>query len=318
MERITFDDDEDKVYMTNKQKEDELWSMQKRFKLSSEYDSEMQYAVHNITAKLFKNGAAKLKASFRAPGLKHTGWPPLLSLRHNNVEASYDVGTKSTTLSLMKGLGKNARARLDYDITNNSKVVELRGEAGKAAEATARFGIGVRSLLSGLLSLPVGLLQYSHYVDEGVSPGVSGFTGIPIRGGIFIVGGSLAMRAAELKYKWKNDDYTIIPSYSTDRKAAALTFKKMLNDFSKISTYYDHGDRIFSATYRWKPEDHVTLKLGYDSSLKEVSLDGLVGSKYSGAAAGPKKSKVQLTMRVPQDNFTKPAFAVHAKKRWDF
>uniref|UniRef100_J3LEM6 Outer envelope pore protein 37, chloroplastic n=1 Tax=Oryza brachyantha TaxID=4533 RepID=J3LEM6_ORYBR len=120
-----------------------------------------------------------------------------------------------------------------------------------------------------------------------------------------------------LRYCYKDDELTLIPSVSLPSNAVSLDFKRRFSPSDKLSYRYNFYTDYWNAVYKHTVGKNFKVKTGYDSEVRVGWASLWVGQEDGKAKTAPMKTKLQLMLQVPQDNFRNPTFLFRVKKRWD-
>uniref|UniRef100_J3NC92 Outer envelope pore protein 37, chloroplastic n=2 Tax=Oryza brachyantha TaxID=4533 RepID=J3NC92_ORYBR len=121
-----------------------------------------------------------------------------------------------------------------------------------------------------------------------------------------------------LKYRYKDEELSFIPSISLPSNSLSFAFKRQFTPSDKLSYWYQFDTNYWSAVYKHKATKNVKWKAGYESDQRLGWASLWVGDAGGKTKEVPLKAKVQLTLKVPQDNVKNSAVMFHVKKRWDF
>lgn len=121
-----------------------------------------------------------------------------------------------------------------------------------------------------------------------------------------------------IKYLYKDDELSFIPSLTLPSNSLSFGFKRQLTPSDKFSYRYHFDTNYWSAVYKQKASKHVKWKAGYGSNERLGWASVWVGDASGKTKEAPLKTKVQLMVKVPQDNIRNPTVVLRVKKRWDF
>ncbi|XP_010238602.1 outer envelope pore protein 37, chloroplastic isoform X1 [Brachypodium distachyon] len=124
--------------------------------------------------------------------------------------------------------------------------------------------------------------------------------------------------AMNIKYRYKDDELSFIPSLSLPSNSLSFAFKRQLTPSDKFSYRYHFDTNYWSAVYKQKASKHVKWKAGYESDERLGWASLWVGDAGGKTKETPLKSKIQLMLKVPQDNIQNSIVVFRVKKRWDF
>ncbi|XP_073004434.1 outer envelope pore protein 37, chloroplastic isoform X1 [Typha latifolia] len=121
-----------------------------------------------------------------------------------------------------------------------------------------------------------------------------------------------------LRYCYKDDELSFIPSISLPSNAASFGFKRRFSPSDKMSYWYHFDSNNWNAVYKHTVGKDIKLKAGYDSAVQLGWASIWVGDQDGKAKTSPMKTKVQLMLQVARDDIRNPFFMFRMKKRWDF
>ncbi|CAM0913264.1 unnamed protein product [Alopecurus aequalis] len=121
-----------------------------------------------------------------------------------------------------------------------------------------------------------------------------------------------------IKYRYKDDELTFIPSLTLPSNALSFAFKRQLTPSDKFSYRYNFDTTNWSAVYKARASKHVKWKAGYESDERLGWASLWIGDAGGKTKEAPLKSKIQLMLKVPQDNIQNSTVVFRVKKRWDF
>ncbi|XP_048529250.1 outer envelope pore protein 37, chloroplastic-like isoform X2 [Triticum urartu] len=121
-----------------------------------------------------------------------------------------------------------------------------------------------------------------------------------------------------IKYRYKDDELSFIPSLTLPSNSLSFAFKRQLTPSDKFSYRYHFDTNYWSAVYKQKASKHVKWKAGYGSDERLGWASVWVGDAGGKTKEAPLKTKVQLMIKVPQNNIHNSTVVFRVKKRWDF
>ncbi|CAL5097806.1 unnamed protein product [Urochloa decumbens] len=124
--------------------------------------------------------------------------------------------------------------------------------------------------------------------------------------------------AMNIKYRYKDDEISFIPSISLPSNSLSFAFKRQLTPSDKLSYWYNFDTNYWGAIYKHKENKHLKWKAGYESDNRLGWASLWVGDAGGSTKEVPLKAKVHFTLKVPQDNVQNSVVVFHVKKRWDF
>ncbi|CAN6335829.1 unnamed protein product [Urochloa humidicola] len=121
-----------------------------------------------------------------------------------------------------------------------------------------------------------------------------------------------------IKYRYKDDEISFIPSISLPSNSLSFAFKRQLTPSDKLSYWYNFDTNYWGAIYKHKENKHLKWKAGYESDNRLGWASLWVGDAAGSTKEVPLKAKVHFTLKIPQDNVQNSVVVFHVKKRWDF
>ncbi|XP_068646966.1 outer envelope pore protein 37, chloroplastic-like isoform X1 [Aristolochia californica] len=121
----------------------------------------------------------------------------------------------------------------------------------------------------------------------------------------------------KLRYSYKDEQMTFIPSISLPSNVASFAFKRRFSPLDKLSYWYNFDSNYWSAVYKHTVGKDLKLKVGYDSDVRLGWASLWVGDEDGKAKTAPMKMKVQFMLQVPQDDIAAAVLMFRVKKRWD-
>ncbi|PIA25749.1 hypothetical protein AQUCO_10800027v1 [Aquilegia coerulea] len=121
-----------------------------------------------------------------------------------------------------------------------------------------------------------------------------------------------------LRYSYKDEEMTFIPSISLPSNSLSFAFKRRLGISDKLSYWYNFDSNNWSTVYKHTMSKDFKFKAGYDSDVRLGWASLWVGDEEGKAKTAPMKMKVQVMLQVPQDDIKSSAVMLRVKKRWDF
>ncbi|KAG9446864.1 hypothetical protein H6P81_012992 [Aristolochia fimbriata] len=122
-----------------------------------------------------------------------------------------------------------------------------------------------------------------------------------------------------LRYSYKDEQMTFIPSISLPSNVASFAFKRQFSPSDKLSYWYNFDSNYWSTVYKHTVGKDLKLKAGYDSEVRLGWASLWLGDEDGKAKTAPMKMKVQFMLQVPQDDIAACAsitFRQATKKRF--
>ncbi|XP_048529253.1 outer envelope pore protein 37, chloroplastic-like isoform X5 [Triticum urartu] len=286
-------------------------------RVTSEFDSERQLFSHRISCRVL-NGLAKLR--FRVHHGAAGGAPtPEVALMGRNFSAVVDTASRGAVL---RGTADLAGS-LHLSAAHNTK----EGQ-GEVAVTTSLGDSPCKIELSSLVP-PDGLPRATFLfpngevsvkekkLDEGEKIlSVNGIVKSHVLNGVCTALYNDNMM--NIKYRYKDDELSFIPSLTLPSNSLSFAFKRQLTPSDKFSYRYHFDTNYWSAVYKQKASKHVKWKAGYGSDERLGWASVWVGDAGGKTKEAPLKTKVQLMIKVPQNNIHNSTVVFRVKKRWDF
>ncbi|XP_031272658.1 outer envelope pore protein 37, chloroplastic-like [Pistacia vera] len=121
----------------------------------------------------------------------------------------------------------------------------------------------------------------------------------------------------KLRYTYKDDEMSFIPTITLPSKAVSFAFKRRFSPSDKVSYWYNFDSNFWSAVYKHTYGKDFKFKAGYDSKVHLSWASLWVGDEKGKAKTAPMKMKVQFMIQVLRGDIKSPALIFHVKKRWD-
>jgi len=290
------------------------WRRYATAKLSTEYDSEGSVFVNKFSSRIF-NGLAKITGSFQREASGDLRYP-LLGVVTKYLSVIYDPEDKNALVTLKADVGQNLQVKYLQDV--KAQQGELKVEAHTSS---LKYRVAVSSDIPSATSpkvvctFPIGEVRAEVEKDEERAIALSGFFGGSLLNGQVVA--SYTDENATLKYTFKDEELTLIPSVSWPELSPTLAFKRQFGPQNKLSYFHNFETLSWSAVYKHKLNEDFKLKLGYDSDVRLYWSSIWVGKEDAGAKKAPRKCKLQVMLQVPQDDVKSGALLFRMKKRWD-
>ncbi|XP_062202282.1 outer envelope pore protein 37, chloroplastic-like [Phragmites australis] len=292
-------------------------------RVTSEFDSERRLFSHSLSCRVL-DGIAKLRLRVshggRGGGVGGIAWgPPEVALLARNFSVVVDAASRGAVLSGAADLAGSLRLRAAH----NTK--EQQGEVS----VTANLGDSPCKIELSSLVPPDGLPRATFLFPNGeVSVkekkldednrilSVNGIVKSHILNGVCTA--VYNDNAMDLKYRYKDEEISFIPSISLPSNSVSFAFKRQLTPSDKLSYWYHFDTNYWGAVYKHRADKHLKWKAGYESNNRLGRASVWVGDASGSTKEVPLKAKVQFTLEVPQDNIQNAVVLFHVKKRWDF
>ncbi|XP_065860857.1 outer envelope pore protein 37, chloroplastic [Euphorbia lathyris] len=285
-------------------------------RVTSEFDSDSSLFLHKVSCKLF-DSLAKLKLSFQNNNKGELS-DPHLTFTSKLLSIHYDVEDQNALVKSSFDVGPTLHFKAAHDVKAQQgevAVVAKISDPGFALEVSSpvpSFG-----LPRATLKFPVGEVSLEERQDEEVrrTLAVSGVVKGQILNGLCTA--QFTDEALKLRYAFKDEALSFIPSISLPSNAVSFAFKRRFTPNNKLSYWYDIDSNNWSAVYKQTYGKDYKFKAGYDSDVRLGWASLWVGDEGGKARTAPMKMKVQFMLQVPQDDIRSSALMFRVKKRWD-
>ncbi|KAH1075328.1 hypothetical protein J1N35_027656 [Gossypium stocksii] len=283
---------------------------------TSDFDSDSRVFFHKVSCKLFDN-LASLKLSFINDSKREISEPQLM-LTSKYLSIHYDPDEQNALIRTSFDVGP----MLNFNVAHDLKAQQ--GEVSMYASLpNPGFGVQVSSSFpySGLpratIRFPMGEVTLEEREEADVLRTLS-VKGI-LRGQILngVCSAHYVDEELKLRYIYKDQAMSFIPSISVPSNAVSFAFKRRLSPSDKLSYWYKLSSNNWSAVYKHTYKKSFKLKAGYDSEVRLGWASIWVGDKNGKARTAPMKMKVQFMLQVPQDDIKSSTLMFRVKKRWD-
>ncbi|CAN4080978.1 unnamed protein product [Withania somnifera] len=295
-----------------------LWFRQRpKIRVTTEFDSESAVFFHKISCKVLDN-LAKLKFSFQNNGKGELS-DPQLALTSKYLSVHYDVEEKNALVNASFDVAPGLQFKAIHEVKSQqgelSMVADLAGPAYKFELSSAVPSIGMPK---ATLKFPLGEVSLEEKEEEEEAKRILSVNGI-LKGQILngICTANYKDEALNLRYCFKDEQMTFIPSISLPSNAMSFAFKRRVGPSDKLSYWYNLDTNYWSTVYKHNFGKDFKFKAGYDSEVRLGWASLWVGEEEGNAKTAPMKMKVQFMLQVPQDEITSSAMMFRVKKRWD-
>ncbi|GMH29694.1 hypothetical protein Nepgr_031537 [Nepenthes gracilis] len=287
-----------------------------RIRVTTEFDSDSSIFFHKVSSKFF-DGLAKLKFSFQN-NEKGEVADPQVAFITKHLAIHYDVEEQNALLEGFVDVGPNLKLRAAHDIKGQkgtlSMMANLADPAYKFELASAVPYIGFPK---ATLGFPNGEISLEEKEDEEMKRILS--MNSIVKGSV-MNGVCTALYKdgdLDLRYSYKDEEMSFIPSISLPSHALSFAFKRRLGPSDKLSYWYNFDTNYWSTVYKHTVGKDYKFKAGYDSKVRYGWASLWVGDEDGKAKTAPMKMKVQFMLQVPQDDIKSSALMFRVKKRWD-
>ncbi|GKC05909.1 outer envelope pore protein 37, chloroplastic [Tanacetum coccineum] len=290
-------------------------------RVTTEFDSDTRLFFNKVSCKLF-DSLAKFKLSFHNNNKGHLS-DPQLTFTSKHLSCYYDIQENNalvnSSLEIAPGL----------NLTAAHNVREKAGEVTMVADLAPACKLELTSQLPSVVGLPKATLRFPYgevsleeYEDQGEEEEVAApklavsalFKGQLLNG---ICNAQYMNDNLNLRYAYKDEQTTFIPSLLLPSNALSFAFKRRFSPSDKLSYFYNFDTNFWSAVFKHTVSKDYKVKAGYDSEVRLAWASMWVGDENGKAKTAPMKTKVQLMLQVPQDDIRSSAVMFRVKKRWD-
>lgn len=297
-----------------------VWFRQRpKIRVTTEFDSDSSVFFHRISCKVL-DSLAKLKFSFQNNGKGELS-DPQLALTSKYLSLHYDIEEKNALVSASFDVAPGLQFRAVHEVKSQqgelAMVADLAGPAYKFELSSAVPATGKPR---ATLRFPLGevSLEEKEEEEEELSKRILSVNGI-LKGQILngVCTAKYKDEALDLRYCFKDEQMTFIPSISLPSNAVSFAFKRRFGPSDKLSYWYNLDTNYWSTVYKHNIGKDFKFKAGYDSEVRLGWASLWVGEESGKAKTAPMKMKVQFMLQVPQDDIKSSALMFRAKKRWD-
>ncbi|TVU29278.1 hypothetical protein EJB05_20838, partial [Eragrostis curvula] len=297
-------------------------------RVTAEYDSEDGVFTNKVSCKL-AGGLAKLRLSFQSDpqgqGIlgddpqQQLFAAPLVGFITKHFSVLYDVEERNTLLSgdaSLPGGAVQLRSSLDVKAQQGEvSVITRLGDPLYKLELSSL--VPYNGLPRATFHFPIGEVSVEERRNENDEKmlSVSGIAKSDFLDGV--LSAAYNENDLNLRYCYKDNELTLIPSASLPSNAVSLDLKRRFGPSDKLSYRYNFDTDDWNAVYKHTMGNNFKVKAGYDSVVRLGWASLWVGEENGKAKTAPMKTRLQLMVQVPQDNVQNPTFLFHVKKRWD-
>lgn len=299
-----------------------VWLRQRpKIRVTTEFDSDTAVFFHRISCKVL-DSFAKLKFSFHNNGKGELS-DPQLALTSKYLSLHYDIEEKNALVNASFDVAPGVQFKAIHEVKSQqgelSMVADLAGPAYKLELSSAVPSIGMPR---ATLKFPLGEVSLEEKEEEEEveeqAKRILSVNGI-LRGQILngVCTAKYKDEALDLRYCFKDEKMTFIPSISLPSNAMSFAFKRQFGPSDKLSYWYNLDTNYWSTVYKHNMGKDFKFKAGYDSEVRLGWASLWVGEEDGKAKTAPMKMKVQFMLQVPQDDIKSSAMMFRVKKRWD-
>ncbi|XP_004236894.1 outer envelope pore protein 37, chloroplastic [Solanum lycopersicum] len=296
------------------------WFRQRpKLRVTTEFDSDSSVFFHRISCKVL-DSLAKLKFSFQNNGKGEIS-DPQLALTSKYLSLHYDIEEKNALVNASFDVAPGLQFKAVHEVKSQqgelAMVADLAGPAYKFELSSAVPAIGKPR---ATIRFPLGevSLEEKEEEEEEQAKRILSVNGI-LKGQILngVCTAKYKDEALDLRYCFKDEQMTFIPSISLPSNAMSFAFKRRFGPSDKLSYWYNLDTNYWSTVYKHNIGKDYKFKAGYDSEVRLGWASLWVGEESGKAKTAPMKMKVQFMLQVPQDDITSSTLMFRAKKRWD-
>ncbi|XP_075477808.1 outer envelope pore protein 37, chloroplastic isoform X1 [Primulina tabacum] len=289
-----------------------------KLRITSEYDSETSIFLNKVSCRLLDN-LAKLKLSFHNNGKGEVS-DPQVTFTSKFFSLHYDVEENDALLKASFEIAPGLQFRADHSVKDHqgevAMIADLAGPDYKFQLSSAVPSIGKPK---ASLIFPLGEVTFEEKVEEEEDQkkalAVSGFVKSHVLNGLCTA--LYSEDSLNLRYAFKDEQLTFIPSISLPSKVLSCAFKRRFGPSDKLSYLYFFDSNNWSVVYKHTVGKDYKFKAGYDSEPRLGWASLWFGDEDGKAKTAPMKLKVQIMLQVPQDDIHSSALMFSVKKRWD-
>ncbi|KAK4482606.1 hypothetical protein RD792_009770 [Penstemon davidsonii] len=288
-------------------------------RVTSEYDSDSSVFLHKVSCKLLNN-LGKLKVSFQNNSKGEVS-EPQVSFHSRLFSLQYDVEENDALLKASFDVAPRLHFRAVHEVKARqgevAVVADLAGPAYKLELSSLVPSVGMPK---ATFKFPLGEVSFEEKEEEEEEEqkralSVNGILKTNVLNGVCTA--KYNEENLNLRYAFKDEQMTFIPSISLPSNAVSCAFKRRFGPADKLSYLYYFDSNNWSAVYKHTVGKDYKLKAGYDSEVRLGWASLWVGDEDGQAKTAPMKMKVQFMLQVPQDDIKSSALMFRVKKRWD-
>ncbi|KAK1628132.1 hypothetical protein QYE76_002447 [Lolium multiflorum] len=286
-------------------------------RVTSEFDSERQLFSHRLSCRIL-DGLAKLRLRVHH-GAAGGALPPEVALMARNFSVVVDTASRGAVLRGSTDLSGSLRLRAAHNTKEGLGEVAVTTNLGDSpCKIELSSLVPPDGLPRATFVFPNGEVSFKEKkLDEGDRIlSVNGLVKSHILNGVCTA--LYNDNVMNIKYRYKDDELSFIPSLTLPSNALSFAFKRQLTPSDKFSYRYNFDTNYWSAVYKGKASKHVKWKAGYESDERLGWASLWIGDAGGKTKEAPLKSKIQLMLKVPQDNIHNSSVMFRVKKRWDF
>jgi len=236
-------------------------------RVTSEFDSEQRLFSHRLSCRVL-DGFAKLRLRVsHAAGGGGIAWgPPDFALLARNFSVVVDPASRGAVLRGAADLAGSLRLQASHSTKEQQGEVSVTANLGDSPckielsslvppsgppRATFFFPKGEVSIKEKILDEGDRILSVNGLVKSHVLNGVCT--------------AAYSDNAMKIKYRYKDDEISFIPSISLPSNSLSFAFKRQLTPSDKLSYWYNFDTNYWGVIYKHKENKHLKWKAGYES-----------------------------------------------------
>lgn len=286
-------------------------------RFTTEFDSDTCVFFHKVSCKLL-DSFAKIKLCFQNDNKGHLS-DPQLTFTSKHLSCHYDLHQHNALLNGSFEIAPGLQVTAAHDVKAQLGEVTLLADLAPACKLELNSPFPSAGLPKATLRFPFGevSLEENEEEEEDAVPKLS-FSGI-FKGQLLngICNAQYRDDNLNLRYSYKDQHTTFIPSISLPSNALSFSFKRRFGPSDKLSYLYNFDTNYWSAVFKHTVGKDYKVKAGYDSEVRLGWASMWVGDEDGKAKTAPMKMKVQVMLQVPQDDIRSSALMFRVKKRWD-
>ncbi|KAL3619876.1 Outer envelope pore protein 37, chloroplastic [Castilleja foliolosa] len=290
-----------------------------KLRVTSEYDSESSVFFNKISCKLLDN-LMKLKLSFQNSSKGEVSEPQVF-LTSKFFSLQYDVVENDALLKSSFEIIPGLQFRSAHEVkARQGEVALVKDLAGPAYQLQLSSAVPSTGLPRATLKFPLGevtLEEKEEEVEEEPKRALSvnGIIKSHILNGVCTA--QYSEENLDLRYAFKDEQLTFIPSISLPSNAVSCAFKRRFSPSDKLSYLYHFDTNNWSTVYKHNVGKDCKFKAGYDAGVQLGWASIWVGDEEGKTKTAPVKMKVQVMLQVHQGDINSSALMFRVKKRWD-
>ncbi|KAI3804197.1 hypothetical protein L1987_25563 [Smallanthus sonchifolius] len=285
-------------------------------RVTTEFDSDTSLFFHKVSCKLL-DSVAKLKLCFQNNNKGHVS-DPQLSFISKHLSCHYDLHEHNAILNGSFDIAPGLHLTAAHDVKAQLGEVTMVADLAPSCKLELTSPLPSLGLPKASLKFPFGEVSLEENVEEEDAAPKLSFSGI-LKGQVLkgICNAQYRDDTLNLRYSFKDEQTTFIPTISLPSNALSFSFKRRFSPDDKLSYFYNFDTNYWSTIFKHTVGKEYKVKAGYDSEIRLGWASMWVGDEDGKAKTAPMKMKVQLMLQVPKDDIRSSALMFRMKKRWD-